>query len=199
LPPDGSASTAPHTLHVTLLTGLPKMSCSLLHLRHRTRRKLLLGFGISLFHSLIQSFTLLAYYQFSEPDAQAVPHVTTHFTLIPKRLLLRSLGKLALKRILLSTVTFLFPCVSALTLRQSSAFPSLVQRNRVNLMSFTMRTVSPNFFGNIHANRIQLSNRETHAFLYLFRLTHQKRLAARFDFRDTPIVLGTIDPLLVSA
>jgi hypothetical protein len=147
-----------------------------LHLRHLTRRKLLFGFGISLFHSLI-SFTLLAYYQFSQSDAQAVTHVTTHFALIPKRLLLRGLRKLALQRILLSTVASLFPRVSALTLRQGSAFPSLVQRNRVYLMNLTVRTVSLDFFGNIHANRIQLSNRETHAFLYLFRTTCQKPLA----------------------
>jgi len=98
-------------------------------------------------------------------------HVTTHLTLVPKRLLLRSLRKLTLKRILLSTVTSLFPCVRTLTLRQGTAFPCLVQRNRVNLMNLTMRTVSLDFFGNIHAIRIQLSNRGTHAFLYLFRIT----------------------------
>ena len=39
-----------------------------------------------------------------------------------------------------------------------------------------MWTVSIDFFWNIHANRIQLSNKETHAFLYLFRLTDRKRL-----------------------
>ena len=43
-------------------------------------------------------------------------------------------------------------------------------------MSLTMWTVSIDFFWNIHANRIQLSNKETHAFLYLFRLTDRKRL-----------------------
>jgi hypothetical protein len=52
LPPDGSASVSPHTLQVTLFTGLPKSSCSLPHFRHLTRRKLLFGFGMSLFHSV---------------------------------------------------------------------------------------------------------------------------------------------------
>jgi hypothetical protein len=109
--------------------------------------------------------------------------VTTNFALISKRLLLSGLRKLALQRVLLSTVAFLFSCVSTLTLRQGAAFPSFVQRDRVNLMNLTVRTVSLDFFGNIHANRIQLSNRETHAFLYLFRTTRQKGLAALFRFR----------------
>jgi hypothetical protein len=74
-----------------------------------------------------------------------------------------------LQRIFLPTVAALFAGVGALTLRQGSTFPSLVQSNRVILMLFAMRTVSPYFFGNVHGNLYQLSINETHAFLYLFR------------------------------
>ena len=52
-PPVGSASTALQTLQVTLFTALLKISCSLPHLGHLIRRNVLLGLGISLFHSLI--------------------------------------------------------------------------------------------------------------------------------------------------
>ena len=51
LPPVGSANTSPHTLQPILLTALLKMSCSLPHFWHFTRRKTLLGFGMSLFQS----------------------------------------------------------------------------------------------------------------------------------------------------
>jgi len=119
---------------------------------------------------------MLTYYQFSKPDTQSVPHVTTNLALITQRLLLRRLSELTLKRIFLSTITFLFPRVSTLTLRQRSSLSSLVQRDRVNLMRLTMRTVSINFLGNIHGYRNQLSNRETHAFLYLFRSTPKTKL-----------------------
>jgi hypothetical protein len=51
LPPVGSANDSPHTLQVILLTVLLKMSCSLPHLGHFTRRKTLRGLGISLFQS----------------------------------------------------------------------------------------------------------------------------------------------------
>jgi hypothetical protein len=98
-----------------------------------------------------------------------VPHVTTDLALKPQSLLLRRLRKLTLQRILLPTITPLFPSVSTLTLRQGTTFSRLVQRNRVILMLLAVRTVSPNFFGNIHGIRIQLSINETHAFLYLFR------------------------------
>ena len=74
-----------------------------------------------------------------------------------------------LQRVLLSTVAPLFAGVGTLTLRQGSALPSLVQSNRVILMLLAMRTVSPYFFGNVHGYRYQLSIKETHAFLYLFR------------------------------
>ena len=50
-PPVGSARTSPHTLQLILLTALLKMSCSLPHFWHFTRRNTLLGLGISLFQS----------------------------------------------------------------------------------------------------------------------------------------------------
>jgi hypothetical protein len=104
-----------------------------------------------------------------------VSHVAADFAFKPQRLFLRCFGKLALQRVLLSTVTSFFPCVGTLTLCHGSAFPSLVQRNRVILMLLAVRTVSPNFLGNVHGYRYQLSNRGTHAFLYLFRTTMKKR------------------------
>jgi hypothetical protein len=71
--------------------------------------------------------------------------------------------------------------VSTLTLRQSSALPSLVQSNRVILMLLAMRTVRPYFFRNVHGYCYQLSIKETHAFLYLFRtprkLSHTQSLS----------------------
>jgi hypothetical protein len=51
LPPVGVARTSPQTLHTILLTALLKISCSLPHFWHFTRRKTLLGLGISLFQS----------------------------------------------------------------------------------------------------------------------------------------------------
>ena len=111
----------------------------------------------------------LTNHQFSQPDAHAVPHVTANLALQAQSLLLRRLRKLTLQRVLLPTITPLLPSVSTLTLRHGTAFSSLVQRNRVILVLLAMRTVSPNFFGSIHGNRIQLSINETHAFLYLFR------------------------------
>jgi hypothetical protein len=39
------------------------------------------------------------------------------------------------------------------------------------LMNLTFRTISPNFLWNIHVNRYQLSNRETHGLLYFFCMT----------------------------
>jgi len=65
-----------------------------------------------------------------------------------------------------------------LTLRQGSTLSSLVQVNRVNLMLFAMRTISPGFFGNIHGYIYQLSINETHAFLYLF-CYHPKSFALK--------------------
>ena len=56
LPPVGSASVAPQTLQVTLFVALLKSCCSFPHFRHLTRKKLLLGLGINLFHSLIFYF-----------------------------------------------------------------------------------------------------------------------------------------------
>jgi hypothetical protein len=56
-PPVDSAKTALQTLQVTVLTALLKTSCSLPHLGHLTRRKVLRGLGISLFHSLMCFFS----------------------------------------------------------------------------------------------------------------------------------------------
>jgi hypothetical protein len=58
---------------------------------------------------------LLAYYEFSKPDAHAVPHVTADLAFKPQRLLLRRLGKLALQWVFLSAVSALFAFVSTLT------------------------------------------------------------------------------------
>jgi hypothetical protein len=55
LPPVGCAKFSPQTLHVITLVVLLKISCSLLHFGHFTRRKTLRGLGISLFHSDIFS------------------------------------------------------------------------------------------------------------------------------------------------
>ena len=56
-PPVDSARTALQTLQVTVLAAWLKISCSLPHLGHLTRRKVLLGLGISLFHSDIVFFS----------------------------------------------------------------------------------------------------------------------------------------------
>src|SRR5512147_658734 len=61
-PPVGSAKTALQTLQVTLLTAWLKISCSLPHFGHFTRTKVLLGLGMSLFHSLMFVFFLLLCY-----------------------------------------------------------------------------------------------------------------------------------------
>jgi hypothetical protein len=50
-PPEGSASTVPQTLQLTLFTALLNTICSLPHFRHLTRMKLLLGLGMSFSHS----------------------------------------------------------------------------------------------------------------------------------------------------
>ena len=50
-PPVDSASTALQTLQVTVLAAWLKISCSLPHLGHLTRRKVLFGLGMSLFQS----------------------------------------------------------------------------------------------------------------------------------------------------
>ena len=125
-PPEGSASVSPHTLQVTLFTALAKISCSFPHLRQFTRRKVLCGFGISLFHSVVFSPPCLAYDQFSQSNAAPVPHVTADFALKPQSLFLGGFGEFPLKRVLLSTVTFLFPFMMTLTLRQCTAFSRLV-------------------------------------------------------------------------
>lgn len=95
-------------------------------------------------------------------------HVAADFALYSKGLFLRGFGELSLKRIFLSAVTSFFSSVSSFTFRQSAAFSCLVQGDSVNLMSLAMRTVCPDFFGNIHGYLYQLSIKETHAFLYFF-------------------------------
>lgn len=57
-PPEGVANVSLHTLHVTLFDALLNTNCSLPHFKHLTRRKLLLGFGISLFHSDITFYSI---------------------------------------------------------------------------------------------------------------------------------------------
>jgi hypothetical protein len=146
---------SPHTLQVTLLTALPKMSCSLPHFGHFTRRKVLCGFGMSLFHSDKFCFaSISANNQLSQSNANSVSHVTADFALQPQRLLLCGFGELALKRIFLSAVTLLFPFVMPFTFRHVTAFSRLVQTNRVNLMNLTLRTVSPDFLGNVHVESV---------------------------------------------
>ena len=57
LPPLGSASSFPHTVHVTFEAGFPKMIWLFLHFEHDTLMNLLFG-------SLIRSFILLVFSDF---------------------------------------------------------------------------------------------------------------------------------------
>jgi len=116
-PPEGSASVSPHTLQVTLFTALAKISCSFPHLRQFTRRKVLCGFGMSLFHSVVFSPPYLAYDQFSKSNADSMSHITADFALKPQGLFFSGFGEFPLKRVLLSTITFLFPFMMTFTLR----------------------------------------------------------------------------------
>jgi hypothetical protein len=79
LPPVGSARTALADVAVTLLTALLKMSCSLPHLGHLTRRKLLRGLGTSLFHS-DKVFFSYAMVNFLRRMPSFVTHVAADFT-----------------------------------------------------------------------------------------------------------------------
>jgi hypothetical protein len=108
LPPVGSASVAPQTLHVTLFVALLKSCCSFPHFKHLTRKKLLLGLGINLFHSLIFYFASLNYRQFAEAYTVFVTHVVADFALKSQGLFLSGLGKFMLKRILLSAIPCFF-------------------------------------------------------------------------------------------
>ena len=58
-PPVGCASSLPQTLQVTLFVAWLKISCSLPHFGHFTRRKALVGLGMSLFHSAIVFVSLV--------------------------------------------------------------------------------------------------------------------------------------------
>ncbi len=66
----------------------------------------------------------------------------------------------------MSTVTFLLACVGTFACSKRTAFTSLVEGYSVDCVMLTFRTVSVDFFRNVHVIHYQLPNKETHLLIY---------------------------------
>jgi hypothetical protein len=130
--------------------------------------KVLVGLGMSLFHSDILSFLLLDDCEFSEANAILVAHVSADFALKPQGLFLGGFGEFSLKRIFLSAVAAFFSFVVAFAFRQCAAFTCLVQAYGVSLMLLAFWAVRGDFFGNIHVYRFPALQYRKHSYSYTF-------------------------------
>ena len=99
-----------------------------------------------------------------------MPHETADLTLEPQCLLLRGLGKLLLKRVLLSAVSMLLSLMLALAQSHSAAFSRLVDRYCVSLLSLASWTVSIDFLGRFHIRLHSIdsvyNNKLNHIYLF---------------------------------
>ncbi len=84
-------------------------------------------------------------------------HIVAGLAFETQSLLLGGLSKFMLKRIFLATIAFFFTFVMAFTTRECSAFAGFIEAYSMNCVSFTFRTVSVDFFRNIHAKSLPAS------------------------------------------
>ncbi len=101
-------------------------------------------------------------------------HVPADFAFYPESLFLCSFRELSLKRIFLSTITSFLSIVCSFTFSQGTTLPSLVQGDSVNLMSFAVRTVRPDFFGNIHGMSTSFPLKK-HTHSYTFSASQERK------------------------